>query len=334
MLSKRDLGGIAESYQGAVTGDLQRFVACFWEISASGDVWDPFRTAIESPTTDNGLSCAIRWENGVGELAEYARLTRDQLHDMHESGQRAWGNHGVAINRIRGLNSTLFLGEKFDNNVAVLIPKAPEFLLPILSFCTSNEFVVAVRALDQTLKVTNQTLRKVPFDLTHWQKVAAERYPREFPEPFSSDQTQWLFKGHPNGSDQPLHVAVARLLGYRWPRQTGTSFPDCPVLSPDGLQKHAESDGIVCLTSVAGKASAADRLRSLLADSFGEEWSATKLIELLGATTSLEVWLRDRLFEEHCQIFQQRPFAWHVWDGRNDGFSCRGELPQTQSKDA
>ena len=27
--------------------------------------------------------------------------------------------------------------------------------------------------------------------------------------------------GSPRSSDQPLHVAVARLLGYRWPRLTG-----------------------------------------------------------------------------------------------------------------
>jgi hypothetical protein len=32
------------------------------------------------------------------------------------------------------------------------------------------------------------------------------------------------------------------------------------------------------------------------------------------------VWLRDRFFEEHCQIFDHRPFIWHIWDGRQDGF--------------
>ncbi len=35
---------------------------------------------------------------------------------------------------------------------------------------------------------------------------------------------------------------------------------------------------------------------------------------------SLETWLRDRFFEEHCQLFRQRPFIWHIWDGRRDGF--------------
>ena len=34
---------------------------------------------------------------------------------------------------------------------------------------------------------------------------------------------------------------------------------------------------------------------------------------------SLEEWLRDRFFREHCQLFHNRPFIWHVWDGRKDG---------------
>ena len=81
--------------------------------------------------------------------------------------------------------------------------------------------------------VTTNTFGKVPFDLTHWQKVAAEKYPDGLPKPFSSDPTQWLFNGSPAGADQPLQVAVARLLGYQWPRQTGSRFPDCPALDVD-----------------------------------------------------------------------------------------------------
>ncbi len=63
-----------------------------------------------------------------------------------------------------------------------------------------------------------------------WQKVAAEKYPHGLPKLLSNDATQWLFKGHPAGADQQLQVAVARLLGYQWPRQAGSSFPDCPAL--------------------------------------------------------------------------------------------------------
>ena len=67
-------------------------------------------------------------------------------------------------------------------------------------------------------------------------QVAAEKYPNGLPKPHSDDPTQWLFNGHPKGSEQPLQVAVARLLGYRWPRQTGSSFPDCPALGSDDLE--------------------------------------------------------------------------------------------------
>jgi len=77
-------------------------------------------------------------------------------------------------------------------------------------------------------KLLREHLIQVPFDLAHWQKVASEKYPNGLPKPHSDDPTQWLFNGYPRSSDQPLHVAVARLLGYRWPRQTGSNFPDCP----------------------------------------------------------------------------------------------------------
>ncbi|MBT7807934.1 hypothetical protein HN766_20705 [Candidatus Poribacteria bacterium] len=36
--------------------------------------------------------------------------------------------------------------------------------------------------------------------------------------------------------------------------------------------------------------------------------------------TTLDDWLRNSFFEQHCKLFHQRPFIWHVWDGRADGF--------------
>ena len=313
-------GIVAESYQGIVTGDLERFRVKFWELPLLGAAWVPFRTTISLTGLQDGCHSVLFWEGGTGSLHRYAAETREQLHDMHESGNRAWQRQGIAINRMSGLQATVYYGEHFDNNVAVLIPREEGNLSALLAYCVSPQFAEQVKKLDRTLKVTNKTLVKVPFDLAQWQRIALEKYPHGLPKPYSSDPTQWLFNGHPKGSRHPLHVAIARLLDYQWPRQAGSNFPDCPTLKPDGLEKHAEPDGIVCLTSLSGKASAADRLRTLLGDAYGEEWSASKLAELLGASASLEIWLRDRLFKEHCEIFHQRPFAWHVWDGRNDGF--------------
>jgi hypothetical protein len=217
------------------------------------------------------------------------------------------------------------LGEIHAQNGAVLLPYQNIYLAPIWCFCESRDFYRAVRSIDQKIIVASGAFLSARFDLAHWQKVATEKYPHGLPKPFSSDPTQWLFNGHPKGSDQPLQAAVARLLGYQWPRQTGSSFPDCPALGQDGLERLADDDGIVCLPSVRGEEPAAERLRKLLAVAFGKDWKAQTELELIRATgseaTDLEEWLRNDFFEQHCDRFHQRPFIWHIWDGRKrDGF--------------
>lgn len=70
----------------------------------------------------------------------------------------------------------------------------------------------------------------------------------------------------------------------------------------------------------------ANALRALLVAAYDSEWSATKQAELLAqvdyAGKSLEDWLRNGFFEQHCALFHHRPFIWHIWDGRKDGFSA------------
>ena len=224
------------------------------------------------------------------------------------------------------IRSSLYGQKLYDKSCVVLTPRHARDLPAIYSFCCSTDFETEIRKLDKKIGVATSVPLKIPFDLAHWQKVAAEKYPHGLPKPFSSDPTQWLFNGHPAGANQPLQVAVARLLGYQWPRQTGSSFPDCPVLKADSLEKLADKDGIVCLSATKGEAPAADRLNALLATAYGSEWSATKARELLAATDSkaktLADWLSDDFFEQHCDLFHQRPFIWHIWDGLKGGFSA------------
>ena len=119
---------------------------------------------------------------------------------------------------------SLLRGTKFDTNCAAFVPKNPEHLAAIWCFCSSPDFNVAVRRIDQKLKVTNATLVKVPFDLAHWSAIAAQRYPAGLPSPRSDDPTQWLFDGaiasaRRHSAHATLQVALARLLGYQWPMQ-------------------------------------------------------------------------------------------------------------------
>jgi hypothetical protein len=204
-----------------------------------------------------------------------------------------------------------------------------------------------MRKLNPKLSVDNGYVSKVPFDLVHWQRVAAEKYPNGLPKPHSNDPTQWLFDGHPCGSgnpnaldamgrptrpglaEHPLQIAVARLLGYRWPRQTGSSFMGCPALTvPDEIElsKCVESEGVVCLPSLHGKAGAGERLRSLLQAAWGAAWAEGVVGDCLRAEDAraedLDKWLADEFFDGHCKLFQQTPFIWHIWDGLAGGFSA------------
>jgi hypothetical protein len=307
-------------HNGVQTGDYLRFGRRFWEVGSFENVWCPEQTTVGETTDFGGTDSILLWEGGRGELYDFVveKLGEQQVASWLR-GRDAWGRTGVAISAMGELKATRYLGSLFDDNTVVLVPTDPKNLGAVWTFCSNTSYNEEVRKLVQNPKVRGP-LVEVPFDLAHWQRVAAEKYPNGLPKPHSDDPTQWLFNGHPEGSDHPLQVAVARLTGYRWPRQTGSSFPDCPALGPDGLEKHADANGVVPLNAIAGAASATDRLRALLADAYGTEWSAAKLQELLGEWDSLEEWLRDGFFEEHCRLFQQRPFVWHVWDGRKDGF--------------
>src|SRR5690606_11830862 len=113
----------------------------------------------------------------------------------------------------------LFDGDFFDDNTAVLIPHNASHRDALWAFVSDESFSAEVRKVDQALKVTSSSFLAIPFDLKRWQNVALQRYPNGLPEPESDDPTQWLFHGRPEHSTSSFQVAVARLLGYRWPAE-------------------------------------------------------------------------------------------------------------------
>lgn len=304
----------ANGWQGIASSDFPRFGAVFWEVRAICDGWVPLQSTVDKSEIYGGRHGILFWQNGYGTMTEVCQ------EGATFRGVSAWEKPGVVCSQMGELAVTLYSGTKFDNNSSIITPSDPAHLPAIWCFCSSPDYNKAVRAIDQALKVTNASLVKVPFDLAHWQHVAAERYPNGLPKPHSNDPTQWLFNGHPKGSEQPLHVALARLLGYHWPRQTDSSFPDCPALGPDGLERHADTDGIVCLTALRGERTAFDRLHTLLSAALGTYDEHALIADGGGKARNLEDWLRDEAFEQHCKLFHHRPFIWHIWDGRADGF--------------
>ena len=299
------LAEYADSYWGLGSGDYPRFGRCFWELPKLSDDWIFQLSTVSKTTAYSGREHILFWEHGAGELVNSPGAFVRATH--------IWGKQGVLVSQIGSLPVTLYTGEAFDTNCSPIIPKNPTHLAAIWAFCQSPQFNSAVRRIDQKMNVTNATLVKVPFDLERWQKVAEEAGP--LPEPDSDEPTQWLFDGYPVDSTQPLQVAVARLLNYCWPQQKS-----------DALGAFSAKDGIVCLPPVAGEGRAAELLRALLAQAYGEAWSPMQQDRLLAGVgfggRSLEVWLRDGFFVQHCSLFHNRPFIWHIWDGLKDGFSA------------
>ena len=335
------LASVSECYQGLRTGDSERFIHYYWEIERIIGDWELYRNSSKGVSEFEGMHEIILWGKGIGQLHEYARESRSKLHDMHESGNKAWGLSGIAINLIFDSRRVRYMGEKFDGNINVIFPKSKEDFPSLWSYCSSLEFSDAVRLLDQKLSVTNATLVKVPFDLAYWQQVAAEEYPNGLPKPYSDDSTHWVFHGYPSQSDAPLQVAVARLLGYRWPAELDDTMElsdEARVLRRQSaeLLSFADEDGIVCIPAVSGEAPAFDRLLNLLAKAYEgqnvNEQVATLLTKADHAGRSLDSWLRDKFFTQHCKLFHNRPFIWHIWDGLPDGFSALLNYHKLDSK--
>jgi hypothetical protein len=302
----RLLSDYARSWQGLVTGDMNRFLVRFWEVP---EIVNPWRPILTPPTTTAPFTARqflLKWDDGHGDLVKNSRA-----HNFNP--REALGKKGVLISE-GSLHATLYMGEMFNQTSSPIIPYDGEKLPALWAYVSSPEYAERVRRINHKIIVGPGYLVKVPFDLNRWRKVADEAGP--LPEPWSNDPTQWLFEGRPELATAPLQVAVGRLVGYEWPGQA----------EPDELDQIADADGIVCLLSVAGEPPAAERLQHVLAVAFGEAWSLAKAGELLEQAGSkkknITDWLRDDFFKQHCASFGNRPFVWHIWDGLKNGFSA------------
>lgn len=298
------LGDLGKSFTGLQTGDDARFRLRFWELDQITDGW---RTEVASDFENGsfgGRYSIVRWEGD-----SFFR-TRESAH-LHAVS--AEGEASVVIRLMGSLPVTLYDGGIWHQNCARFVPRRSGDLPAVWAFMSSQEFEPAVREVDHSIKVTPASIAKVRIDLDRWRKVAQEE--ADLPEPHSDDPRQWLFNGGVPSSDLPLQVAVARLLGFCWPDQ-----------KPDELDPFADKDGIAALPSLPGEPDLATRLRELLTTAYGSEWSSTLERTLVtdagGKNGRLEDWLRDSFFAQHVKVFDNRPFLWHIWDGRKDGFSA------------
>ena len=323
------LASKAHSYQGLATSDNAQFVFCFWEVPPGQDGWEFFQFAPAATRSMSGCSHVIFWQDGCGKYADHATaLKAEGRLGGWKSGHAAWGKRGIAINRMGDLPASLYFGTKFDCNVAVLVPKAQRDVAPLWAYCSSPQYSQAVREINKKVSVTNGTLAKVPYDAALWGRNADGCETEDLLAIHTDDPTQWGFHGHPRPASAPLQVALARLLGYRWPAESAAAGLELSSASRRWIDEiaccepHVDEDGIVCLQAVLGERPAHERLLDLLAACWGDAWNNEVHQRLLAGagSPSLEDWLRHKFFEDHCKLFHNRPFLWHIWDGRADGF--------------
>ena len=304
----------ATNHQGLSTGDNLRFRRQFWEVAELQPIWALEQSGFDETSDFEGRSGILKWENGKGELYRFGRENIAVLHNVDRRGEDAWGRDGVAVRQRGTLPVTRYTGQHFDTSVAVLLPKDKDDLQALWVFCHSPRFAELVREANPKVSIDNGYFTKIPVDFRKWKQVASTEFPTGLPEPESDDPTQWLFHGRPDTSTSQLQAAVARLLGYRWPAELDPEMRLSErarqlVKSCEELLPFADEDGIVCIPSIRGEDTAADRL--------------TRLLEAcnLKPPHKLDDWLRNDFMKEHCDLFQQRPFIWHIWDGRKtDGF--------------
>ena len=302
--SQKLLGKYVQARQGDATGDDPRFKREFWERPRIDAGWQRLQGSPSGTSAFSGCQGIVDMGSIDLGLAPGSLIRARDL----------FGQRGVVVRQTRPHYASLHTGARFDMSAPVLFPRNLESLPAVWAFARSAQFPRLVGELDPDRKVPNGTFEELPFDFEQWSQAAAAEGP--LPEPSSDDPTQWLFNGRPEVSTASLHVAVGRLLGYGWPEQSES----------DELDALADSDGIVCLPPVAGEPPAAERHQEVLATAFGELWSPARVTGLLDQTRSkkrnLADWLRDEFFKQHCAVFGNRPFIWHIWDGQRDGFAA------------
>lgn len=348
----KPLSDYATALHGQAVGDNFAFNRFFWEVDSLGDSWELYQCPPDDIAPFAGRDSIVFWENENGRMAGLAHSVRHLNHKAQQwrSGKPNWGNKGIGVNLVGKINATLYTGEIYAQSCCVIVPEKQELLAPLWCYAQSGELEKNLRDIDPGIAVSVKTVLAVPFDVEYWTEQAESgTYScHDCSYPFSNLPTQWIFHGHPCGSvmwneqqkwtatgplrtdETVLHIAVARLLGYRWPAELDAKMELADeqrewVKRCEAFLPLADDDGIVCIPAVRGEALASDRLINLLAAAYGDAWTPATLNQLLSSVgfsgKTLDAWLRDKFFEQHVKLFQNRPFIWHIWDGLNDGFA-------------
>jgi len=350
----------ARSYQGVSPADFPRFGRCYWEFYCSDD-WQFWQSTVECCQFFGGRELRLWMNEVVKKAKNEGSAYIRGEGSWGKDGVIVSSMRELPCTIAKGHPSDTNIAVLIPHNPAHLpavwcFCSSPEYNEAVRRIdqklnVTNATLVKVPFDLDHWTKVAQEKYphglpKPYTDDPTQW---IFHGHPCG--SVIWDEDRKWTAHGPLRIEANVLHTAVARLLGYQWPAELSLT----PAPSPNGrgespntqasvekemelaeeqrwwveksreLLSLSDEDGIVCIPPVRGEAAAADRLFGMLVKAYGEKWSNNILDQLLieadHAGKTLETWLRDKFFAQHCRLFHHRPFIWQIWDGLRDGFS-------------
>ncbi|MCK9343769.1 MAG: BREX-1 system adenine-specific DNA-methyltransferase PglX, partial [Massilibacteroides sp.] len=139
---------IASCYQGTSTGDKPQFVRSFYEFHEIQRPWQLLEDVPEKTTLYSGKTSIINWD-GVNNFPGSA-----------VRGGRAFEQNGISIGQMSRLPTTLYIGYRFSDTTPVIISPNEKHLPALWAFCSTSNFAVELRKINQKLSVNNGYVSK------------------------------------------------------------------------------------------------------------------------------------------------------------------------------
>ncbi|ETX09698.1 restriction enzyme [Marinomonas ushuaiensis DSM 15871] len=214
--SKR-IGELANISEGIKTGDNQRFLRFWPEISAEKNSffsikakkWRPHHKGGEYRRWYGNLEHVINWENDGEEIKESSSSGLQGRTNYFSEGV-TWSKLSSSYFGVRLLPN----GVLFDSGSPAVFPENQELTLPILGFLSSNVVSFLVKKLNPTLnfQVGNISTLPFPLDSSHhqiaWITEIVRNCVKLSKEYWDSFETSWEFRGSPLLSGEKRYALI------------------------------------------------------------------------------------------------------------------------------
>lgn len=215
------LGEISKPKTGMRTGDNERFLRLWFEVSAiklglcmrdsseaqkTGKKWFPYNKGGEGRLWYGNNDLVVNWENDGKEIKENTRRVYPQLGDnlgWKITNEQDYFKEGITWTALTSSRNTFRLSKKgfiFDSNKGPMLFGSKDLLLYLLGLLNSNVAVYYLKALNPTLSLQNSDLGNIPVVLVDNKQGIESLVENNImlsEQDWDSFETSWDFTRHP-----------------------------------------------------------------------------------------------------------------------------------------